>query len=99
MINFEKTAIYRKTISKPLEWALNENHISKEDYILDYGCGKGFDSKFLLSQNFNVFSYDKYQINFQIKPKGKFNLILLNYVLNVIPKSKKPNFYIKNSLY
>jgi hypothetical protein len=52
------------------------------DRLLDYGCGKGFDSEFLLQMGFEVTSYDPY---FEGKHhKGPADWVLLFYVLNVI---------------
>ena len=44
---------------------------------LDYGCGKGFDA--------DVLQCSKYDPHFSPElPKGKFDTIICNYVLNVI---------------
>ncbi|MFW5962343.1 MAG: methyltransferase domain-containing protein [bacterium] len=84
-INREKTAIARTKASAPTRWALKEELLT--DNIIDWGCGKGADSKYLKEKGFNVISYDPFytpslkldNINF-----NKINTVLLNYVLNVV---------------
>ncbi len=73
------TAKGRKSPSKPMQF------LSRKDLLigrsLDFGCGKGFDAK-----HFKMESYDPH---FQPKlPKGKFDTITCNYVLNVIEDHK-----------
>ena len=53
-----KTAISRKGPSAPLKFILSNEEVKEP--ILDYGCGKGADSKHLTSLNYNVTSYDPY---------------------------------------
>lgn len=44
---------------------------------LDYGCGKGFDADY--------YGFDKYDPHFfPDKPRGKYDIVVCNYVLNVI---------------
>ncbi len=57
------------------------------DNIFDWGCGKGRDTRFLQSKNYNVESYDKYNKPFPTPSQidfSKVRTVLLNYVLNVI---------------
>jgi SAM-dependent methyltransferase len=49
-----------------------------EGRVLDFGCGRGFDADELGFEK-----YDKHY--FPKKPKGKFDTVLCNYVLNVLP--------------
>jgi len=50
--------------------------------VLDFGCGLGFDIKFLQEKGFAVSGYDPY---YKPKyPKEKFDTIICNYVLNVL---------------
>jgi hypothetical protein len=52
--------------------------------ILDYGAGKGKDTEYLAAKGHHVRAYDPYF--FPVKPHGdRFDWVLLNYVLNVIP--------------
>ena len=70
-----KTAKTRKTLSAPTKYLLKDNAFLGK--VLDYGCGKGFDSDEL--------GFEKYDPHFFPKtPKGKYDTIVCNYVLNVI---------------
>jgi ATP adenylyltransferase len=72
-----RTAIKRGTISVPTRFLEEQELLSGR--ILDYGCGYGRDAATL---GFEV--YDPYF--FPKMPKGKFDTIICNYVLNVVPK-------------
>lgn len=88
-----KTAIERKTLSKPTQILLDSgllDNYAKENRILDYGCGRGGDVTRLKKMGYNISGYDKY-----IKPynnraktingkKGKYDIVICNYVFNVI---------------
>ena len=45
-----KTARARKTPSKPLLWLLEHGHLTHQQMILDWGCGKAKDVDFLANQ-------------------------------------------------
>ena len=85
-MNAEKTAISRKQASVPTRTLLKEGAIWGR--VLDYGCGKGMDTKFLLSEGFEVLSYDPHYEPFDMRNAGKFDTIICNYVLNVIEDEK-----------
>ena len=78
--NIEKsklTAISRKKISVPTQYLLDKKLITGK--VLDFGCGRGFDAI--------TNKWHKYDPNFfPTFPKGKFDTIICNYVLNVLPK-------------
>ena len=81
------TAIYRKSLSAPTKYLYENNLLVGR--VLDYGCGKGFDSKHL-----NIESYDIY---YQPKlPSGKFDTIICNYVLNVIRLKKDRDMVVNH---
>lgn len=50
--------------------------------ILDFGCGLGKDVEFLQSKGFSITGYDPHY--FPELPKGNFDTIICNYVLNVL---------------
>ena len=56
--------------------------MSLGDTVLDYGCGKGFDTKYLESMGFEVTAYDPFFTNRNIKKESDW--VLLFYVVNVI---------------
>ena len=74
------TAIKRTRISFPTNWLMKNNlFIGK---ILDFGCGLGFDVKFLSSKGFKITGYDNY---YHPKyPTERFDTIICNYVLNIL---------------
>ena len=87
-----KTAIHRKHMSAPVKELLQERMLDALNGItfsarnklrfLDYGCGRGVDVDRLGDCGYKVEGYDP---NFQPKkPKGKFHVVLMIYVLNVI---------------
>lgn len=71
------TARTRNKLSKPMEIIRHNLH----GRCLDYGCGKGFDSDKL-----GIERYDLYY--FPNKPEGKFDCIVCNYVLCVVPEEE-----------
>ncbi len=70
-----RTAITRSKLSAPAK--LLEERGELDGRVLDYGCGRGFDAGEL-----GLESYDPYF--FPSIPKGKFDTIICNYVLNVV---------------
>lgn len=53
--------------------------------ILDYGCGRGADVAYYKENGYVVEGYDNHSpFGFSNKPNGKFDLITINYVLNVL---------------
>jgi len=79
MYNSHKTAITRKKPSLPMQWLADHGYLAHHDYILDYGCGKGFDADY--------FEIDKYDPTFfpsLLRPTLGYDIITCNYVLNVV---------------
>lgn len=79
-MNAHKTAIARGKPSRPLRYLLEIGAI--EGKVLDFGCGKGRDWKELRKRGFKVTGYDPYYA--PKLPKGKFNVVLMTYVVNVL---------------
>ena len=76
------TARKRSVISKPLKDLIGLRLLKGS--ILDYGCGKGFDSRSLRVRGHKCDSFDPhYQPN--IDRTKRYDTILCTYVLNVIP--------------
>ncbi len=84
-IKRESTAMHTQRASFPTRWAEEKNII--KSIVMDWGCGRGRDSNWLISLNYDVFSYDPY---FKPNPSpaeidfSSVKTVLLNYVLNVI---------------
>lgn len=78
--NSELTAITRNKLSSPTRYLFENGLLVGR--ILDYGCGKGFDVRYLCENGYDISGYDKY---YYIKrPSGTFDTIICNYVLNVL---------------
>lgn len=77
------TAITRKSLSSPTKWLLKEGFL--DGSILDFGCGKGFDSAFLKREGYDVTSYDPYWNPIDYSDKY-YDVVICNYVLNVLSK-------------
>jgi SAM-dependent methyltransferase len=69
------TAKARKQPSAPIKLLQEQNLIRGR--VLDYGCGRGYDAIY-----YGFEMYDPYWWNF--KPKGYFDTVVCNYVLNVV---------------
>jgi len=84
-IKRETTAMHIQRASFPTRWA-EEKKIIKST-VVDWGCGRGRDTNWLISLNYDVLSYDPF---FKPSPSpqeidfSSVNTVLLNYVLNVI---------------
>lgn len=74
------SAISRKTMSKPTQWLLKNNLIKGK--TLDFGCGKGKDADLLKCDR-----YDPYF--FPNPPKNKYDTIICQYGLNILPPKKR----------
>jgi hypothetical protein len=76
------TAISRRTISAPVKWL--QNHGLLNGRILDYGSGRGFDADALKADRYDPYWHP-------IRPNGKFDTIICNYVLNVVNEETQMN--------
>lgn len=74
------TAIKRKTISAPLRVLLNKGLLKGR--ILDFGCGRGFDTSELKSMGYDADGYDSYFEPYL--PHKKYDTIICIYVLNTL---------------
>lgn len=72
------TAISRKNLSAPVRWLKSKDLIKGR--VLDYGSGRGFDADELDADRYDPYWHPT-------KPKGKFDTIICNYVLNVVDEA------------
>jgi len=84
-----KTAIRRKGLSAPMR-RLRESGRMK-GRVLDFGCGQGHDADIL-----GVQGYDPHWR--PSRPRGKFDTITCNYVLNVLRLRKDREEVLKEVL-
>ena len=87
----KETAISRSSLSAPVKYLIQTSIFSNlpaKARVLDYGAGKGADVEILrqMFPHIDVVGYDRYNgpEEFMEFPKGKFDLIVCNYVLNVV---------------
>lgn len=85
----ELTAIHRNSPSYPLKKIIKT--LNKSDFILDYGCGHGFDLQFLKEEGFNAKGYDKYIKKYSDLKDNDYDFDVINcfYVLNVISDNEE----------
>jgi len=89
------TAIARKNPSSPLVTLERLGLI--HGTLLDYGCGKGADGRYLQSKNIEVDSYDPHWSPISLEGKV-YDTILCTYVLNVIESDQERDFLVKDIL-
>ena len=77
-----RTAITRKGPSAPAKKLVKLGLVRGK--VLDYGSGRGEDARWLRSQGFKVSAYDPHH-GPKSKPSGRFDTVLVTYVLNVLP--------------
>lgn len=79
--NAYRAAPRRTSLSPLLELVLAWGLLSTDETFLDYGCGHGYDWQYLKRKGYNAAGYDPYY--FPSTP-GAADVVMLNYVLNVI---------------
>lgn len=90
-----KTAIVRKTLSKPLQLALKRGFLTRKTTVLDYGCGRGDDVRHLEQLGIRVSGYDPhYKPATHLSPA---HLVNLGYVVNVIEAPPERTRVLKNA--
>src|SRR4051812_41339977 len=82
MIPRHRTALSRKTLSKPLRLALNDGILASGTTVFDYGCGRGSDVSRLRREGFSCHGWDP-----QYAPDTSLqsaNVVNIGYVVKVI---------------
>ena len=83
--NAHLTAIKRERVSYPTRTLFQQGKIKGK--VLDFGCGYGADVDFLRKQNIDITGFDPFYFNHY--PTEKYDVIICNYVLNVLmPKEQ-----------
>lgn len=79
-LNTHLTVKGKTKVSLPVTVLFERNNLKRE--ILDFGCGLGKDVEFFQSKGFSITGYVPHY--FPELPKGNFDTIICNYVLNVL---------------
>lgn len=77
-----KTAIARYTLSKPIQSLISFGLLLETTSLLDYGCGRGDDVRYLTEMGYKAFAWDPVHL-----PEGRkepADIVNLGFVLNVI---------------
>ncbi|MFC1660910.1 DNA phosphorothioation-associated putative methyltransferase [Gemmatimonadota bacterium] len=77
-----KAAISRSSLSTPFQFLLRHGLLRADDRILDYGCGKGDDVRYLSAQGFDVRGWDPHYFPDTVREAS--DIVNLGFVLNVI---------------
>ena len=84
-MNSHKTALRRKTMSRPVKW-LHSNGMLTKTSLLDFGCGRGKDVEELRALGYSVQGYDPHY--FPEKPKTLFRTVMMIYVIGVLGRER-----------
>ena len=97
MIYSHRTAIRRNGPSKPIQLVFSRGLVPSTGRILDFGCGYGEDVQWLRTKSYaEVVGYDSYTHCAHRGPvKGKFDLIMLTYVINTLETKEKRRAVIR----
>jgi len=78
----ERTAMERRTLSRPMSLALADGILHEGRTVFDYGCGRGGDVRRLKSLGFAVGGWDPAFA--PAAPKTGADVVNLGYVINVV---------------
>lgn len=84
VIQRHRTAIKRKKLSRPTRLATEKQIIQSDSLVLDYGCGRGTDVVYLRERGIDATGYDPIFFSDKTVLDKTYDVVLLNYVLNVI---------------
>jgi DNA phosphorothioation-associated putative methyltransferase len=82
VVRRHRTAIHRVRCSRPIALALAEGVITTETSVLDYGCGRGGDVRYLKGRKIKAIGWDPH-FRSSVDPEPA-DVVNLGYVLNVI---------------
>jgi 2-polyprenyl-3-methyl-5-hydroxy-6-metoxy-1,4-benzoquinol methylase len=78
--NSKNTAIGRTRLSLPMKLIRKHAADIWHGRRLDFGCGRGYCADYLRMEKYDPHHHPE-------KPRGTFDVVTCNYVLNVLPKS------------
>jgi DNA phosphorothioation-associated putative methyltransferase len=82
LIARHRTALSRRSLSRPVQLAIEDGLINEGTRVFDYGCGRGDDVRNLNERGVSCFGWDPNYL-----PNGKLttaDVVNLGYVVNVI---------------
>ena len=86
MIYTHNTAINRGNGSRPLRMLHEAGLLAAGASVLDFGCGRGGDVRWLLEHGFAAEGYDPYpKFGHTDLPSGQYDSVLLLFVVNILP--------------
>lgn len=94
MINRARTAIKRKELSAPVKELLALG-VFEGKTVLDFGCGAGLDVIKLRELGYTVDGYDKFQQGWGILQDKNYDVVMCNYVLNVVELPEERQVILK----
>src|SRR5689334_23165569 len=80
-----RTALTRRSFSKPIRQALLDNIITSDATVLDYGCGRGSDVQRLRGEGHTAHGWDPKHA--PQAPLVVAKVVNLGYVVNVIERA------------
>ena len=82
-----RTAIHRKSLSKPMRILFSTGPTKRMEPVLDFGCGHGTDVRILRKHGLDIEGYDPhYQ---PLMPLREYTVVTALYVLNVLTLPKR----------
>ncbi|MHB1725874.1 MAG: DNA phosphorothioation-associated putative methyltransferase [Acidimicrobiales bacterium] len=81
-IERHRTAMSRRTVSRPVGLAMADEILCNQSTFFDYGCGRGFDVQFLLDAGISATGWDPAFA--PSMPKTYADVVNIGYVVNVI---------------
>jgi len=91
-----KTAISRRTLSRPMRQAVADGLITPDHSVFDYGAGRGADVTLLEAAGVTAHGWDPYHA--PDAPKEPADVVGLNFVLNVIADRKEREAALKEAV-
>lgn len=95
IVDRHKTALTRYSLSKPFRFLMENDYLSGQYTIFDYGCGKGSDIKFVSEMGVQINGWDPFYSPNQTVIQS--DIVNLGYVLNVIEKITERTETLKKS--
>lgn len=90
-----RTALGRRTLSRPIQLAIEDGVLDKSQSLFDYGCGRGNDLRHLTAEGFTCGGWDPAYC-----PSGErtpADVVNLGYVVNIIEDADKRDYTLRSA--